>query len=168
MVAGKVLAVAVDREGMYVQSFPTFGVERRAAPVMTFVRIDDKPIRIRNEIYTPDHVVILDPSLIRFFPVTEGLKDGGGVLINTDKKAEEFDFSTHFRVVTVDAASIALKHGLGSRTQPIVNTSILGAFSRITGIVKLESIVEAIHETLPFKPDENAAAAKEAWEKVNG
>ncbi len=168
VVAGKLLAVAVFKEGLYVQSFPTFGVERRAAPVMAFVRVDDQPIRIRTQIYHPDHIVILDQSLLQMIDVTQGLKPGGTILINTEKKPEEFDFKGDFKVVTVDASSIAVKHGLGSVTQPIVNTSILGAVSKVLKVAKIESIVSAIEEEVPAKVEANAAAAREAYEVASG
>jgi len=85
VIAGKLLAVAIFKEGKFVQTFPTFGVERRGAPVMTFVRISDKPIRLRNQVYAPDHLVVLDPSLLQFFDVLQGLKEGGIILVNTEK-----------------------------------------------------------------------------------
>ena len=168
VVAGKLLAVAVFKEGRYVQSFPTFGVERRAAPVMAFVRIDDRPIRIRTQIYNPDHIIILDQSLLQMLDVTQGLKPGATILINTEKKPTDFDFGPDFKVVTIDASSIAAKHGLGSVTQPIVNTSILGAIAKVLKVVKIESVVAAIEEDVPAKQEANAAAAKEAYEVAEG
>ncbi|MFH1861737.1 MAG: 2-oxoacid:acceptor oxidoreductase family protein [bacterium] len=167
VVAGKLLAVAVFKEGKYVQTFPTFGVERRAAPVMTFVRISDRPIRLRNQVYAPDHLVILDPSLIQFFDVTQGLKDDGIILVNTDKDISEFNFPDRFKPVAVNASHIATDHGLGSITQPIVNTAILGALARVTGLVRIESLVEAIVEEVPTKPKANAQAAVDAYNAVS-
>lgn len=164
VVAGKLLSVAVFKEGRYVQSFPTFGVERRAAPVMAFVRIDDHPVRIRTQIYNPDHIIILDQSLLQMLDVTQGLKPGATILINTEKKPEEFSFKGDFKVVTVDASAIAVKHGLGSVTQPIVNTSILGAVCKILKVAKIESVIAAIEEEVPAKAQANAAAAREAYE----
>ncbi len=168
VVAGKLLSVAVFKEGRYVQAFPTFGVERRAAPVMAFVRIDDAPIRIRTQIYNPDHIIILDQSLFNMLDVTQGLKKGGTILINTEKKPDDFDFGSDFKVVTIDASSIAIKHGLGSVTQPIVNTSILGAVAKVLKVVKIESVIAAIEEDVPAKKEANAAAAKEAYEMAEG
>jgi len=168
VVAGKLLAVAVFKEGRFVQSFPTFGVERRAAPVMAFVRIDDHPIRIRTQIYNPDHIIILDQSLVQMMDVTQGLKPGGIILINTEKSPVNFKFNSGFKVITVDASAIAVKHGLGSVTQPIVNTSILGAVSKVLKVAKIESITAAIEEEVPAKAKANAAAAVEAYEAVEG
>ena len=166
VIAGKLLAIAFDKEGKFVQTFPSFGVERRAAPVQTFLRIDDRQIRIRNQVYAPDMLVILDPSLIVSTPVLAGLKEGGKIIINTDKPTEDFDFSAKYETVTVNATKIALDHKLGSITQPIVNTAILGAFAGITGLVSINSVIEAIVGDIPVKPEENAAAAWAAYETV--
>lgn len=168
VVAGKLLAVAVFKENRHVQAFPTFGVERRAAPVMAFVRIDDQPIRIRNQIYQPDHIIVLDQSLIQMADVTQGLKPGGTILINSEKRPDEFAFGNGFKVVTVDASAIAVKHGLGSVTQPIVNTSILGAVAKVLKVVGIESVVAAIEEEVPGKTAANVAAAREAFETADG
>ena len=166
VVASEILAEAVFREGKDVQSFPFFGVERRGAPVMAFTRIDEKPIRVRMSIYEPDCVVVLDPSLLKSQNVTVGLKKGGIVLVNSDKRPEDLGLAFNGKVATVDATGIALKHGLGSRTAPIVNTAILGALSKVTGVVKLDSIRTAIEETVPAKQAENAKAAAEAYDSV--
>ena len=164
VIAGKMLAVACGMEGKHVQSFPSFGVERRAAPVMTFVRIDDKPVRIRSQVYTPDILVVMDPSLIQFTPVLNGLKDGGKILVNSDRAIEEFNFPDKFICASFNASEIALKYKLGSVTQPIVNTAILGALAKFTRIVKIESIIEAIKEDVPVRPEDNAASAREAYD----
>jgi 2-oxoacid:acceptor oxidoreductase gamma subunit (pyruvate/2-ketoisovalerate family) len=166
VIASKVLADAVFREGRYVQSFPSFGVERRGAPVAAFTRIDEAPVRLRCQIYAPDHVMVLDPSLMQVVDVTAGLKPGGWVLINSEQPASAFNLPAEFRVATVDANAIAIKYRLGPRTAPIVNTAILGAFSRITGIVSLEATCKAVHEAVPSKKDDNVAATREAYDAV--
>lgn len=166
VVASKVLADAVFREGRYVQSFPSFGVERRGAPVAAFTRIDERPVRLRCQIYNPDHVMVLDPSLMQVVDVTAGLKDGGWVLINSEQAPSAFKLPRQFRVATVDANAIAVKHRLGPRNAPIVNTAILGAFARITGIVSLEAVAKAVHDAVPLKREDNVAATREAFEAV--
>ncbi|MGQ9509101.1 MAG: 2-oxoacid:acceptor oxidoreductase family protein [Thermodesulfobacteriota bacterium] len=165
-VASKVLAVAFFHEGFYVQSFPAFGVERRGAPVMAFLRIDREPIRLRVNIYEPDHLVVLDPTLIGAIDITSGLKAGGWILINSHRAPDAFQGLKGFRIATVDATSIAIRNGLGSRTNPIVNTAILGAFSKITGLIGIDSVALAIREEVPVKKDENAKAAREAYQEV--
>lgn len=163
--ASKALASAAFREGKYVQSFPFFGVERRGAPVAAFTRIDDHPIRIRCEIQTPDHIIVLDPTLLEVVDVTAGLKPGGWIVINSERAPASFHLPG-FCVATVDANHIAIKYRLGPRTAPIVNTAILGAFARVTGIVGLDALAEAVREEAPIKPEENVAAMREASEKV--
>jgi len=166
VIASKVLAAAVFREGRYVQSFPSFGVERRGAPVAAFTRIDDEPVRIRCQIYNPDHVMVLDPSLMQVVDVTAGLKEGGWILINSEQPPSSFDLPRQYRVATVDANAIAVKYRLGPRTAPIVNTAILGAFAKITHIVGLEAVEAAVRDAVPVKPDDNVAATREAYGAV--
>ena len=166
VVASKVLAVAFFHENLYVQSFPAFGVERRGAPVMAFLRLDRQRIHLRVNIYEPDHIVVLDPTLIGAVDVTAGLKQNGWILINSHQPPEVFSDLKGFRTATVDATSIAIRNGLGSRTSPIVNTAILGAFSKVTSLVGIDSIALAIREELSGKKDENAKAAREAFQEV--
>jgi 2-oxoacid:acceptor oxidoreductase gamma subunit (pyruvate/2-ketoisovalerate family) len=166
VIGANLLAEAAFREGKDVQAFPFFGVERRGAPVTAYTKIDDKPIRIKSQIYEPDYVVVLDPSLVGYIDIAEGLKPGGRILVNTTRSPEDLKKVLGDNVSTVDANGIAISHKLGSRTAPIVNTAILGAFARLTEIVKIESLVDAILETAPMKQEENAKAAKEAFEAV--
>jgi 2-oxoacid:acceptor oxidoreductase gamma subunit (pyruvate/2-ketoisovalerate family) len=166
VVASKVLAVAFFHENLYVQSFPAFGVERRGAPVMAFLRVDRQPINLRVNIYQPDHIVVLDPTLIGAIDVTSGLKENGWILLNSHQPPEVFSDLKGFRTATVDATSIAIQNGLGSRTNPIVSTAILGAFSKVTGLVGIDSVALAIREEVPGKRDENVKAAREAFNEV--
>ena len=166
MVASKVLAVAFFHERSYVQSFPAFGVERRGAPILAFLRVDQKPVQLRTNIYEPDHLIILDPTLTGAVDVTSGLKPGGWIVINTHRSPAEWTDLKSFRIATIDATSIALRNGLGSRTNPIVNTAILGAFAKATSLVGIDSIVLAIREEVSVKRSENARAAREAYKEV--
>jgi pyruvate ferredoxin oxidoreductase gamma subunit/2-oxoisovalerate ferredoxin oxidoreductase gamma subunit len=167
VVASKLLAVALFREGRQVQSFPAFGVERRGAPVTAFLRLSDAPILLRCEITQPDDLVILDATLIGAIDVTAGLKPGGSILINAERPPDAYpDLLRRFRVATVDASAIAQRFGLGSKTQPIVNTAILGALAVATELVTLDSVCEAIREEVPHKPEANIHAARAAAEAV--
>ena len=167
VVASKLLAVALFREGREVQAFPAFGVERRGAPVTAFLRISTTPILLRCEITAPDDLVVLDPTLVTAIDVTAGLKEGGTILINADRPPESYaDLAGRYRVATVDASGIARRFGLGSKTQPIVNTAILGALAATTDIVRLDSVCQAIREEVPFKADENVRAAEAAADAV--
>lgn len=163
VIASKLLADALFREGHWVQSFPAFGVERRGAPVTAFLRMDDEPIRIRCEIQAPDDLIVLDPTLVTAVDVTVGLKNGGRILVNSAEPPEGFPhLLDRFEVMTVDASGIAIRHGLGSPNHPIVNTAILGAFSSGFGLVGLEAVCGAIRDEVPTHPDRNEAAAREA------
>ncbi|MFQ6101975.1 MAG: 2-oxoacid:acceptor oxidoreductase family protein [Anaerolineae bacterium] len=164
VIASQVLAAAAFLEGRHVQSFPAFGVERRGAPVMAFTRISGEPIRIRTQIYTPDHIMVLDPSLMEVVDVTAGLKEGAWIVINSAQGAGVFGLPEKYKVATVDANAIAIKHHLGPSNAPIVNTAILGAFSRITGVVGLEAVCQATEEAVPINPEGNVAAVREAYE----
>ncbi|MEF8833098.1 MAG: 2-oxoacid:acceptor oxidoreductase family protein [Candidatus Thermoplasmatota archaeon] len=165
--AANTLADAAFREDKDVQAFPMFGVERRGAPVAAFARIDEEPIDVKTQIYEPDIVVVLDMSLLDVVDVTEGLKEGGKVVLNTAREPSEFDFEGA-EVFTVDATTIAVDNGLGTETNPIVNTAILGAYSKVAGNVEMESIYKGIENNVPVKHDENKQAAKEAYEQVKG
>ncbi len=164
VVACKILASAVFKEGKFAQSFPAFGVERRGAPVMAFIRIDDRPIHLRTEIYEPQHLIVLDPTLLQTVEVTSGLVKGGTILLNSATPATDYPQLKDFTVATVNANQIAVNHGLGTKSTPIVNTAILGAFSKFTGLVSLDALVDTILAYAPLKPEENAAATRDAFE----
>ena len=163
-----ILAMAAFREGKEVQSFPFFGVERRGAPVTAYTRISDEEIRIHCYIYEPDVLVVLDSSLMTAVPLTDGLKPNGKIIINTTQPASAFTVrnAVNARVYAVDCSSIALGHGLGSQAAPIVNTTILGAVSKATGLVSIESVMECIREKISSKSDPNAQAAKDAYDSL--
>jgi pyruvate ferredoxin oxidoreductase gamma subunit len=143
-------------------SFPSFGAERRGAPVMAFTRISDHPLRGRNMIEHPTILVVLDDSLFNVWDVTEGVKDGAQVLVNTRKYPEEFSLPSSLKVPTLDATSIAMEK-LGV---PIVNTTMLGALAAVTGLVSLHSLKQAIADMLPKKLVERNIAAAEAGYEV--
>ena len=167
VIASVLLASSAFKEGKMVQAFPFFGVERRGAPVTAFTRIDEEKIRVKHRIYQPDYIIVLDPSLISVIDVVGGLKKDGMILINTDEKADSFKFDRQFRIATIDASGIATNLGLGTKSAPIVNTALLGAFSKFTGLVKLESVLDAIRERVPFKVNQNVKAAEEAYKNVS-
>jgi pyruvate synthase subunit porC len=161
VIASEILAKAAIREGLYASAFPSFGVERRGAPVSAFCRISDKEIRTHASIYEPDYVVVLDQGLIKLTNVLQGMKEDGTAIVNTSKTAAELGLPEN--TVTFDATSAALKFGLGSQTAPIVNTAILGAFARVCNAVSMSSIIDCIKSSVPAKREENAAAAEFAY-----
>ena len=161
--ASRLLASAALIEGKYCQSIPMYGTERRGAPVTAFVRIGEKNRMIRSLIHEPDYVVVLDPFLRKNVDVTEGLKPEGTVIINSVIPPEEIEFPRLYTVVTVDATKVALETiGL-----PITNTSILGAFSKGTGQVKLESLLKAVKTEMPGRMAEaNVKAIEIAYNRI--
>jgi pyruvate ferredoxin oxidoreductase gamma subunit len=162
--AAEIIAVAGFEDKKYSQAFPAFGVERRGAPVMAFVRIADQPIRVRSQVYNPDYVLVQDVTLLDVVDVAAGLKPDGKIIINTDRPKEKLKLKTDAQVVTIDATKIAMEI-LG---RPIVNTIMLGAFCGATGQVSLDSMNAAVSER--FKGElgrKNLAAIKEAYERVS-
>lgn len=162
--SAELLAKAAYYDGFKgVQAFPYFGAERRGAPVKAFTRISDKEINVRSQIYEPDIVAVLDPSIIDLIDVTEGLKENGKIIINIDKPPNELDINGH--VFTYDGTGIALKYGLLVAGLPVVNTTMLGAFAKATSLVKLETVQKVIREKWTGKVgDRNAEGAKEAYD----
>jgi 2-oxoacid:acceptor oxidoreductase gamma subunit (pyruvate/2-ketoisovalerate family) len=160
------LAKAFFQAGFQVQSFPFFGVERRGAPVEAYLRLDQKKILARTNVITPDHVVVQDQTLLQSIDVTRGLKPGGWVLLNGTPQSVDMNRFSAQRVAVIDASKIALKHELGSRTHPIVNTAMMGAFARMMEMPPMDAIVAAIREEVPAEPDRNIAAAEEAFREV--
>jgi 2-oxoacid:acceptor oxidoreductase gamma subunit (pyruvate/2-ketoisovalerate family) len=165
-IASKVLASALFREGWQVQAFPSFGAERTGAPVMAFLRCDHEQINEHYQVYEPDHVIVLDPVLLNSVNVLAGLREGGWLIVNTNRTPEELGITGPFNVATCDATAIALEHGLGSRTMPIVNTAIAGAFSAATTLVSLDAVLDTIPDYVPSNADANQAAAREAFGKT--
>jgi len=148
--ASELLARAAIREGKHIQSFPEFGPERMGAPVNAFTRISDEPINLHCTIYSPDVVAVLDPTLLKTVPVTEGLKKDSVLVINTRETPEQLAKKLSFPrqgLWVVSATDIAVEI-LG---RPITNTAMLGAVARVAEIVDLKSIKEAIKERFPPK-----------------
>jgi pyruvate ferredoxin oxidoreductase gamma subunit/2-oxoisovalerate ferredoxin oxidoreductase gamma subunit len=166
VIASKLLASAFFHEGWQVQAFPSFGAERTGAPVAAFLRIDRQRITDHYQVYEPDHVIVLDPVLLKSVDVTAGLRPGGWIVVNSPSAPDALSLPGGFNLATCDATNIALGHGLGSRTMPIVNTAIAGAFAAATSLVSLASIVEMIPEVVPIAPAANQAAARDAFNRI--
>lgn len=156
--AAELLAVAAFEDGKYSQAFPAFGVERRGAPVMAFVRLSDRPIRLRSQIYRPDYVIVQDVTLVDVVDVAGGTKPDGIILINTEKSPESFNIDTDASIKTLDATKLAMDI-IG---KPIVNTTLIGAFAGVTGEINPESIKKAVMERFPGKVGEKNAEAIQA------
>ena len=166
VVATILLAKAFFRAGYQVQSFPFFGVERRGAPVEAYVRLDKEKILLRTNVHCPDHVVVQDQTLLHGVNVTRGLKSGGWILINSTAPPADRKIFIGYHLALVDANRIALKNQLGTRTHPIVNTAMIGAFARVIGMPPLDAICDVIREEVPDTFMQNIAAAEDAYRDV--
>jgi pyruvate ferredoxin oxidoreductase gamma subunit len=166
VVATILLAKAFFGAGYFVQSFPLFGVERRGAPVEAYLRINSREVRLRTNVYTPDHVVVLDRTLLQGINVTQGLKPEGWILLNSPGSPLQIERFSGYQFAYVDATRIALKHQLGTRTHPIVNTAIMGALARVLGMPPMEAIAMAIEEEIADRHENNIDAAKDAYQDV--
>ena len=148
--SNQMLGKAALAEGFYIQAFPEFGPERTGAPVRAFLRISDKPIQIYAQVYKPDVVVCIDPTLLDVVDPADGLKDEGTLVLNTDKKPEDIRKKFGFEsgeVVTVNATSIALEV-LG---RPFYNMPTLAAAVKATKVVKVETVINEVLERYPGK-----------------
>ncbi len=160
----ELVAKAAIAEGKYAQAFPSFGAERRGAPVMAFLRVSDEPIRIRQKIYEPDVVVVLDPTLLGLASVVEGLKENGLIIANSPKTPQELQKEYGFKqkVATVDATKIALD----TLRLPITNTTMLGALVKATQVVSMEALIEALKERFGRLAERNRLAMERAFQET--
>ncbi len=159
--SAELMALAAIAEGKYAQAFPSFGPERRGAPVQAFLRISDTPIKLREKIYEPDVVVVLDPSLLATANVKAGLKPGGTLVANSSKPVSAVRGECGFggRTAVADASKIA-EEELGV---PINNTTMLGSLMKAAGLIKPESIVAPLSERFGKIADKNRRALERAY-----
>jgi pyruvate ferredoxin oxidoreductase gamma subunit len=169
--AAELLSVAAYLEGQHAQAFPSFGSERMGAPVVSFCRIDDREIRLREPILEPDAVIVQDPTLFKAIDVCQGLKPAGYLLVNSHRSLNDLRLDSIAKqlpaghVLAVPASEFALKH-VG---RPLPNAALLGAFARLTGVIQLTSVAAAIREAFPEKiAVPNIAAATAAHDAVAG
>jgi len=164
----RLLAYAALMEGKYVQAFPEFGPERIGAPIRGFTRISDKPIEIHSQVYTPDTVVVLDSTVMKTVNVTDGLTNGGKIIINSRKESMEMKNELGLRnasVYTVDGTRIALDV-LG---RPVANTAMLGALLKVSPLTSLDTLIRAMLERFPGPLGEkNERVMRIAYEEVKG
>jgi len=162
--------------GKFIQAFPEYGPERMGAPVQAFNRLSDKPIRSHSGIKEPRIVVVLDASLIESARVTEGLKDGGVILVNTTESPEELrarlNLPASIKVYAVDASKIAME----TVGKNVPNTPMLGALVKVTGVLEFEPMMKAIEDKLGEKfrggkekfVKPNLESVRRAYEEVKG
>ena len=165
----EILSIAAFLQGSYAQAFPSFGSERMGAPVVSFCRISDREIRLREPVMQPDALIIQDPTLLHQVDVFSGLKLDGYVLINTSRSFDELGIGVIAtgrraeRMCTVPANDLAMKY-IG---RPLSNVALLGGFSALSGQITLDSVAAAVREKFSGKvADDNIAAATAAYDFV--
>ena len=165
VIAAKILAKAIVEEGKVARAIPAFGFERRGAPVAAFLRFDDKPIRQATNIYHPDCVICLDPTLGRAVDIFEGMNPEGIWIQATKKSLNQLEVPPSIsKIGLFDAVGLALE----IFGRPITNTIMLGVFARTTGLVKLDSLNKGM-ESVAFRDaalDQNIRAVKRGFEET--
>ncbi|HET6459382.1 MAG TPA: 2-oxoacid:acceptor oxidoreductase family protein [Syntrophales bacterium] len=170
---GVVLAAQILAEAAYIQGFrgvtsaPTFGPERRGAPLTASTRISSEPIRMVSQIERADISIVLDSSLLSAVNIMATLKEGGLIIVNTPLKPDGLNFDVKINVATIDAGNIALKHHLVREGKPIVNTTMLGAFARASNLVSLDAMGKGLKGKLSGAVSSaNFAALRDAFEQT--
>ncbi len=165
--AAVMLSIAAFEEGKHSQAVPSFGSERMGAPVVAYVRIDDKEIELREPVMEPDLLIIQDPTLFAAIDVFAGLREDGYLLVNTAKTVEQLGIAEasnklpDAHVAAVPATELAMRH----LKRPTPNTVLLGAFTAVSSLIKLESVFKAIQRKFPGKVGEmNITAAQAAYD----
>jgi pyruvate ferredoxin oxidoreductase gamma subunit len=160
--AAELLSTAAFDQGRSAQAIPSFGSERTGAPVAAFVRVADRPIRSHDPVLSPDVVVVQDPTMLHAEGILAGLRPGGLLLVNSARRPEELGLTDcHAHVVTVAASDLA-RARLG---RPLPNTALLGALARITGVVSLPALQQAIRSRFRGGAGEqNASLAEDGYD----
>jgi len=158
---GALLGAAAFAKGRFALAFPSFGAARMGAPMNAFVRISDKEIRLRCQVYEPDYLLIMDPTLMRGFDVFAGAQKGGIAIVNQKESVDPPAQAHEVKVYAVPGNDIA-QEVMG---RPLGNTAILGAFAAATGEIDLPSLEKAIRARFKGKPaDQNVEAAKRGYD----
>jgi pyruvate ferredoxin oxidoreductase gamma subunit len=167
--ANEILAETTINAGKYVKAFPEFGPERMGAPIRAFARISQEPIRVHTQVYEPDIVIVIDPTLIGHVDVAKGLKKGGTIIANHKGTPAELQeaIGTTAECHVVDATKISLEE-IG---RPMVNTSMLGALVKVRPIIAYSAIEENMKLKFEGKLKEkaiaqNVSALRRAYEEV--
>lgn len=162
--SAELLALAAINQGKYAQAFPSFGPERRGAPVVAFCRISDEPIRLRTNIYNPDLVLILDPSILRLVNVSAGLKEDGVLVTNTKYSGQEIrkELGINHALGTVNATQIA-REELGL---PITNTTMLGSLLKAGNVMDPDTLIEPLKNRFGRIAEKNIRAFQRAYKET--
>ena len=170
VVAAAIFAEAVFLEGYFARAFSLFGAERRGAPVTAFIRVSKERLMPRSRIYEPDYVIVFDPTLSGDTLVA-GLKEKGALIINAgdswgENLPSDILSKKDLKILTVDATEIAWKHKLTIGSFPMVNTVMLGAMARVSGLSSQENMTKAIMKRVAVRQEANISAAAEGFEAV--
>ena len=166
VVAAKLLADAAAKSGHQSQSFASYGALRRGGKVEAYVRISEERVPLHCKMYEPDYLVIMDEQFVGDADVMGGLKNGGKILINSNKPAGAFPQLADYGVATVDAYRIARERGLSlPGGMPVINTTILGALVGILPEVRLDDLLEVISKATP-RPNDNVESAREGYRRI--
>ncbi len=169
VIASWILSYGFFSEGKHAQAFPTFGAERRGAPVEAFVRVDESFLNLRCRVVNPHYVIVMGEKLVHSIDVSAGIMGGGLMLINSGKDPRAFDLPDRdFEIKTMDVNTVAVRNGLGTRTSPFVNTPMLGAFVGFSGIVRPESVIQGIRKFILTNTEKNIDGFKEAYAMAKG
>lgn len=172
--AAKLFAEAALNKDKHFQAFPEYGPERMGAPIQAYTRVSSEPISVYASIEEPDAVVVLDSTLLTTIDVTEGLRDGGALVVNTMMSPEEvrnicgIEDVSKYRIFTVDASKIALE----TIKKAIPNTPMIGALIKAIGILSLDDVIDHLKKIFGKKfsqdiIDGNISAVKRAFEEVD-
>ena len=157
------LGYSYFKEGKYPYAFPHFGAARMGAPMNAFVRVDAKAVRLRSQIYEPDYVIIVDPTLMRGYNCFSGMKEEGVAIINGKEGLQIPKLKARQRAFVVPANEIALK----TIGRPLGNTTLIGAFAAATGELKLDTLLDVIKVRFAGKAqDGNIQAARQGFEFI--
>ena len=166
--AAELLSLAAFDGGRFAQAFPSFGSERMGAPVVSFCRIDDREIRVREPVMEPDALIVVDPALLHQVDLFGGLKSDGFILINSAKGFDELGLGEfvegfrHERLLTVPAGDLAREH----TGRAVANAALLGGFVALSALISFDAVARAIRERFAGTVGEGnvaAAQAAHAW-----
>lgn len=168
--ANELLAGAALKEGKFIKAFPEFGPERMGAPIRAFTRLSDQPIVVHSQVYYPDMVVVLDPTLLKAVKVAEGLKETGNLVANFAEGRDHLRemVGKNVNVHSINATKIAMEE-IG---RPTANTAMLGAVVKVLNFVSLDSVLEELESKFAGKfkkdvVDKNLKAVRRAYEEVD-
>ena len=172
--ASLLLADAAFNTGKYIQGFPEYGPERMGAPITAYNRISDTPIRVHSNVYEPDYVVVVDDTLLETVDVTNGIKENGAILVNTNQKPEQIrQYLNGYKgkIYTIDATQISMD----CLKANFPNTAMLSAIIKITGVMTKEQLLNDMKESFKHKfarkpevIEPNMKAIERAYDEVTG